>query len=104
LRGCIFYPKTKYLVFLTYAWLFQLIVDAGSSRIEIRKVAGSLREDTFLEKSLSVVILGTVGILGSEPMYFFSFSPEINKSTSLGETFLEAQEAKTLLEEYLTIS
>ena len=99
----IFNLETKYLVFLTDIWSFQLIVDAGSSRIEIGKVAESLREDTFLEKSLPVVILGTVGILGSKPMYSFSFSPESNKATFLEETFLEAQEAKILFEKHLTM-
>jgi len=43
------------------------------SGIEAEKAAESLRKGTFLEESLPVVILGAVGILGSElmsPPYF----------------------------------
>jgi len=57
-------------------------------------VAGSLKKDTFLEESLFIVIFGTVGILGSELISFFSLSPE-NKVKVLEEKFLKTEEVKT---------
>jgi len=62
-------------------WTSQLIIDAFPLEIEAGKATGSLRESTFLEESLSVVTLGAVGILGSEPMSFPSLSPEEDKTT-----------------------
>ena len=61
------------------------------------------REDNFLEESLSVVTLGTVGILESEPMLSFSLSPEENEDKASGERFLKAEEAETLLKEHLAM-
>ena len=72
-----------------------------SSRIETRKVIESLREDTFLKKSLPIVAL--VIILESEPMPFFSLFLKEDKATALEGIFLEAEEAKTILEEYFAM-
>ena len=80
-------------------WLSQLIVDAFPSG----KAAGSLRGGSFLKKSLPVVTLGIVGILGSESTLFFSLSPEKDEDKASGEGFLEAEEAETLLEERLAM-
>jgi len=52
---------------------------------------------------LSVVILGAVGILGSEPTLSFLLSPEEDEDKASGKGFLEAKKAKTLLEECLAI-
>ena len=95
-------PEIKSLLSLAETWSSQLIVDTVPLRTEAGKVAESLREDTFLEKSLSIVILGAVDILESEPMSFFSLSPE-DTATALGETFLEIEEVETLLEKYLVM-
>jgi len=80
-------------------WLFQLIVDAFPSG----KAAGSLRGGSLLEESLSVITLGAVGILGSEPTLSSSLSPEENEDKASGEGFLEAEKAETLLEERLAM-
>jgi len=55
----------------------------------VGKVAGSLREDTFLEESLSVVILKVVSILKSELIFSSLLSSEEDTATALGEIFLE---------------
>jgi len=62
-----------------------------------------LREGSLLEESLPVIILGAVGILESEPILFFSLSPEEDEDKASGEGFLEAEEAETLLEECLAM-
>jgi len=49
---------------------------------------------------LSTIIFGVVGILGSEPMFFSSLSPEENEDKASKKEFLKAKEAKTLLKEY----
>ena len=69
--------------------------------IEIVKVARSLREGTFLEKSLPIVTIGAVGILGFK--FFFLLSPKENKDKALGKAFLEVEEVETLLKECLVI-
>jgi len=79
--------------------LFQLIVDAFSSG----KAAGSLRGGSLLKESLSVITLGAVDVLESEPMLSSSLSPEEDKDRASGEGSLEAEEAETLLEEHLAI-
>jgi len=56
-----------------------------------------------LEESLLVVILGAVGILGSEPMLSSSLSPEEDEDRASEEGFLEAEEAEILLEERLAM-
>ena len=94
--------NTKFLLSLADIWLFQLIVDAISSEIETEKVVGSLKEDTFLEESLFIVIFGTVDILESEPIFFSSLSPE-NKAKVLEETFLKTEEVETFFEEHLVM-
>jgi len=71
------------------------MINAFPSGIEAGKVTGSLRKGTFLEKSLPVVTLGAVGVLGSELMSFSSLSPGENQAKALGEAFLEAEEAET---------
>ena len=76
-------------------WSSQLIVYAFSSG----KAAGSLREDSFLKESLPVITLGAVGVLGLEPTLSSSLSPKDDDDKALGEGFLEAEEAETLLEE-----
>jgi len=96
-------PKTKPLPFLADIWSSQLIVDAFPSEIGVEKAAGSFREGNFLEKSLSIVILRAVGILGSEPTLFSSLSPEEDEDKVSGEEFLKAEEAETLLEEHLVM-
>ena len=50
-----------------------------------------------------IVILGAVGILGSEPTLSSSLSPEEDEDKASGEEFLEAEEAETLLEECIAI-
>ena len=50
---------------------------------------------------MSIIILGVVGILRSEPMLFSSLSPEENEDKASKKGFLKAKEAKTLLKEYL---
>jgi len=66
------------------------------------KAVGSLRGGTLL-KSLPVITLGVVGVLESEPMLSSSLSSEEEKDRTSEEGFLEAEEAKTLLEKYLAI-
>ena len=79
------------------------MVDAFPSGIRVGKAAGSFREGNLLKKSLSVVTLGVVGVLGSEPMLSSSLSPEEDEDRASGEEFLEAEEAETLLKEHLAI-
>jgi len=94
--------EIKFLLFLVDTWLLQLIVDAVSLIIEVEKVAKSLKESTFLEKSLSVIILGVVSILESKLIFSFLFSLKEDKAIILKETFLKVKEAKTLLEDIIT--
>jgi len=86
-------PKTKFLPSSADTWSFQLIVDTFPLGIRAGKAA----------ESLSVVILGVVGILGSEPTLSFSLSPEEDEDKASGEGFLEVKKAETLLEERLAI-
>jgi len=92
-------PETMLLPFSAATWSSQLIVDAFPSG----KAARSLRGGSFLEESLPVITLGTVGVLGSEPTLFSSLSPEKDEDRASGEGFLEAEEAETLLEECLAM-
>ena len=62
-----------------------------------------MREGSLLEESLPVIILGAVGILGSEPTLSSSLSPEEDEDKASREGFLEAEEAETLLEEHFAI-
>ena len=96
-------PKTKSLPSSADTWSSQLRVDTYPSGIRAGKVAGSFRKGSFLKESLPVVTLGTVGILESEPMLFSSLSPEEDEDKASGEEFLKAEEAETLLEEYLAM-
>jgi len=96
-------PKTKFLLSSADTWSSQLIVGAFPSGIRAGKAAGSFREGSLLEESLPVVTLGTVGVLGSESTLSFSLSPEEDEDKASGEGFLEAEEAETLLEEYLAM-
>ena len=66
-------------------------------------MAESLREDTFLKESLPIVILRIVGILEFEPILSFSLSSKEDKAIALEETFLDAKETETLLEEHFAI-
>ena len=77
------------------------MVDAFPSGVG--KAVGSFRERNLLEESLSVVILGAVGILRLESMLSFSLSPEEDEDRASEEGFLEAEEAETLLKEYLAM-
>jgi len=79
------------------------MVDAFPSGTRVEKAVGSFREGNLLEESLSVVTLGAVGILGLKPMLFSLLSPEEDEDKALGEEFLEAEEAETLLEEHLAM-
>jgi len=74
--GAVSGPKTKSLPSSADTWSSQLIVDAFPSGIGAGKAAGSFREGNLLEESLSVVILGTVGVFGSEPILFSSLFPK----------------------------
>jgi len=56
-----------------------------------------------LKKSLSVVTFGTVSVLGSKFISFFSLFPKEDKATASGKTFLEAEETETLIEECLAM-
>ena len=56
-----------------------------------------------MKKSLPIITLGAVGILGSKFMSSFSLSPKEDKVKVSEKTFLEAEEAETLLEECLAI-
>jgi len=96
-------PKTKSLPSSANIWSFQLIVDAFPSGIRVGKAARSFRKGNLLEESLPVVILGAVGILGSEPTLSSSLSSKEDKDKVSGEVFLEAKEVETLLEEHLAI-
>ena len=62
-----------------------------------------MRGGSLLEESLPVITLGVVGILGSEPTLSSSLFPEEDEDKVSGEGFLEAEEAETLLEEYLVM-
>jgi len=99
LFGAFSAPETKLLPSLAATWLSQLIVDAFPSG----KAAESLRGGSLLEESLFVITLGVVGILGLEPTLSSSLSPEEDEDKALGEGFLEAEEAETLLEERLAM-
>jgi len=68
-----------------------------------KKAAESLRKGIFLEKSLSIVILRVVSILGSKPIFFFSVSSKKYKTIVSGEIFLKVEEVETFLEKYLII-
>jgi len=70
---------------------------------KVEKATKSLKENTFLEKSLSIVILGGIGILGSVFKSFSSLSSKENKAKDPGEAFLETEETKTLLEKYFVM-
>jgi len=101
--GGIFFSKNqvfallgRYLVILAYS-------KSVSSRIDTEKAAGSLRESTFLEESLLIIILGVVDILGSKLIFFSLVSLEKDKAIALGVTFLDIKEVETLLKEYLAI-
>jgi len=91
--------ETKSLPSSADTWSSQLIVDAFPSG----KAAGSLRGGSFLKESLPVITLGAVGVLGSEPLLFSSFSPEEDEDKASEEGFLEAEEAETLLEECIAM-
>jgi len=69
--------------------------------IKIVKVAGSLREGTFLEKSLLIVTLVAVSIL--EFKFFFLLSPKENKDKASGKAFLEVEEVETLFKKCLVM-
>jgi len=56
-----------------------------------------------LEENLPIVILGAVGVLGSESTLSSSLSPEEDEDKASREGFLEVEEAETLLEECLAI-
>jgi len=71
--------------------------------IKAEKVVESFREGTFLKKSLFIVILRVVSILGSKLISSFSLSSEEDKAIVLRDIFLKAEKAKTLLEEHLII-
>jgi len=92
-------PKTKSLPSLADTWSSQLMVDAFPSGIRAGKAAGSFREGNLLKESLSVVTLGAVGVLGSEPMLSSSLSPEEDEDKASEEGFLEAEKAETPLED-----
>ena len=95
-RNQVFALLSKHLVIPAHIKSISSIIDAG-------KAAGSLRENTFLEESLYIVILGIIDILGSKPMFFSLVFPEKDKATVSGKIFLEIKEVETLLEEYLAI-
>ena len=79
------------------------MVNTFPSGIETEKVVGSFREDTFLEKSLSIVIFRTVSILESELISSFSLSSKKYKTKVSGEIFLETKEVEILFGKYLSI-
>ena len=56
-----------------------------------------------MKESLSVITLGVVSILGSEPILSSSLSSEEDEDKASGEEFLEAEEAEILLEEHLAM-
>ena len=97
--GAVSGPETKLLLSSAATWSSQLIIGAFPSG----KAAGSLRGGSFLKESLSVITLGAVGVLGSEPTLSSSLSPEEDEDKASGEGFLEAEEAETLLEERLAM-
>jgi len=88
--------ETKSLLFLADTWLSQFIVNIIPSIIKIEKVAESLREDTFLEKSLLIITLEAVSILGFKTILSFLLSPKVDKVIALENTFLEIEEAEIL--------
>lgn len=59
-------------------------------------MAESLREDTFLEKSLLIITLEAVSILGFKTILSFLLSPKVDKVIALENTFLEIEEAEIL--------
>jgi len=79
------------------------MIDTFSSGDEAEKATKSLKESTFLEKSLSIVILGAIGILGSEFISFSSLSSKENKAKDSREAFLETEETETLFEKYFVM-
>ena len=83
--------KTKSLLSSANTWSFQLIVDTIYLGIKAGKVAESFREDTFLKRSLSIVILRAVSILESKLISSFLLSLEEDKAIVLGEIFLEVE-------------
>jgi len=56
-----------------------------------------------LGKSLLIVTLEAVGILGSKLMSFFLLSPRKDNVKASEKALLKAEEAKTLLERYLAV-
>jgi len=99
LFGAFSAPETMLLPSSAATWSSQLIVDAFPSG----KAAGSLRGGSLLEESLPIITLGAVGVLGSEPTLSSSLSSDKNEDKASGEGFLEAEEAKTLLEKCLAM-
>ena len=56
-----------------------------------------------MEESLSVITLEAIGVLESEPISSFLLFFQEDKPKTLGETFLKAEEVKTLLERWFAI-
>ena len=56
-----------------------------------------------MKESLSIVILGVVGVLGSQLIFFSLLSPKMNKANALEEGFLKIEKAEMLLEKCFTI-
>jgi len=95
--GTVSRAETKSLLSLADIWLFKLIVDTFSLKIEVGKVVESLREGTFLEESLLVVTFEVVNllVLESEPIFFSLLSSKENKD--------KIEEAEILFKKYLVI-
>ena len=101
--GDSFYFKNQVLALLSKHLVIPAYSKYFSLEIKIEKATKSLREDTFLEESLSIIILKAIGILESEPIFFSLLFPKENKSKALKEIFLKAEEAETLFERCFAI-
>jgi len=71
--------------------------------MKVKKAAENFTKYNLLEESLSIVILGTVGVLESEQTLSSSLSPKEDKDKVSVEGFLKVEEAEILLEECLAI-
>ena len=92
-------PEARPLLSSAETWSSQLIECVLPSGTEEEGAAGSWR-GVILWKSLLVMILGAVGVLGPGLTFFSSLSFEEEGS---GDAFLESSAAETLLEERLPV-
>jgi len=103
LGGC-FQPKNQVSALLSRHLVIPAHSRCFSFRNKSRKSSWKLqRRQSFRRELACVIILGVVGILGSELTLSSSLSPKEDEDKASEKGFLEAEEAETLLEEYFAM-